>query len=109
MRNTDGKPLGSSVNAFEHLAAIYDIRVVASYPWNSPEKMQEDRLWVEEYLGVPAYDRLIFCNHVQLLYGDYFITPNPDSKFLGTSLTYGDDTFRTWEDVLTYFERLGGQ
>ena len=26
-----------------------------------------------------------------------------------SSLTYGDDTFRTWEDVLTYFERLGGQ
>lgn len=109
LRKADGKPLGSSVNAFEQLAAIYDVRVVASCPWISPEKMQADRLWVEDYLGVPAYDRLVFCNHAHLLYGDYYITPAPDPRFLGTSLTYGDDTFRTWEDVLTYFERLGGQ
>lgn len=28
---------------------------------------------------------------------------------LATLLEYGSDTFKTWEDVIEYFSRLGGQ
>ena len=28
---------------------------------------------------------------------------------MATPIAFGSDTFKTWEDVIAYFERLGGQ
>jgi hypothetical protein len=28
---------------------------------------------------------------------------------MGTLIHFGSDTFKTWEDVLLFFSRLGGQ
>ena len=43
-----------------------------------------------------------------LLYGDFFIDSNPSKSFMGTGSEYGSDEFKTWEEVLVYFKRLGG-
>ena len=45
----------------------------------------------------------------QLLYGDYFISSTEHDDFLGTSLLFGSEEFKTWEEIITFFERLGGQ
>ena len=34
---------------------------------------------------------------------------SPDKNFMGTVIDYGTDEFKTWEEVITFFERLGGQ
>jgi hypothetical protein len=28
---------------------------------------------------------------------------------MGTHLVLGSDTFKTWEDIISFFDRLGGQ
>ena len=59
-------------------------------------------------MSTPAHDRIIFTNRKGLLYGDFFIDPNPSKSFMGTGIEYGSDEFKTWEEVLVYFKRLGG-
>ena len=67
---------------------------------------------------------MVFTNQPQLLYGDYFVMKHVDASSLqpslfaarpadadmmGAVIAYGSDEFKTWEDILVYFERLGGQ
>lgn len=48
-----------------------------------------------------------------MLLGDYLIDRYPErlstDDFMGTVLHFGEEPFKTWEEVLTYFSRLGGQ
>ena len=32
-----------------------------------------------------------------------------DKGFMGTAIEYGSDEFKTFEEIITFFERLGGQ
>ena len=61
----------------------------------------------------PVWDRVEICNHKNLILADYLIDAEPElnggQDFMGTLIQFGSDTFKTWEDVLTYFSRLGGQ
>ena len=58
---------------------------------------------------IASDNHLIFTNQKNLLYGDYFIDPQPNPDFMGTTIAFGSDEFKTWEEVITFFERLGGQ
>ena len=95
------------------LAANYDVHIVASVPYNTPELCQKAVNWCESNLGVPVWNRVTVTNHKNLLLADYLIDAEPDvngaSDFMGTLIHFGSDAFKTWEDVLTYFDRLGGQ
>ena len=103
------KPLSSMHKAYELLLEHYQVYVVAPVPTNNHAYTDEVQRWVEEYLSAPAYDRVVFTNQKNLLYGDYFIDPQPDPNFMGTTIAFGSDAFKTWEEVITFFERLGGQ
>ncbi|MGX8695908.1 MAG: YqiA/YcfP family alpha/beta fold hydrolase, partial [Prevotella sp.] len=48
-------------------------------------------------------------NQRQLLYGDYLIEADETADAMATSIVFGSDTFKTWEDIIDYFDRLGGQ
>lgn len=109
LRKADGRPLGSAVHAFGHLAETYDMRIVANVSWHEPERMAEAQQWVEQWLGVAAWQKMVFTPEKRLIYGDYLLSSAPCPEFLGTTLIYGSPEFRSWEDVLTFFERLGGQ
>ena len=68
--------------------------------------------WLTEYIGVPAWRHLIVTWRRDLLYGDYLIQRGEVSKegdTMATLLEYGSDTFKTWDDIIEYFSRLGGQ
>ena len=68
--------------------------------------------WLDDYINVPAWRHTIFTPRRELLYGDYLITSPRQEKLegsLATLLEYGSDTFKTWEDIIEYFSRLGGQ
>ncbi len=55
---------------------------------------------------------MILTNRKDLLYGDYLIDrleDNGSKDFMGTRIEFGSDTFKTWDEVIEYFSRLGGQ
>lgn len=96
--------------AVEALAQSYDVRIVAGAAYNRPEAWGEPVQWCEANLGVPVWNRVTLTNHLNLLLGDYLIDGAADADdFMGTVIEYGSDTFKTWEDILDYFEKLGGQ
>ena len=65
--------------------------------------------WLTEYINVPAWHHTIFTYRRDLLYGDYLISQLKEGDTMATLLEYGSDTFKTWEDIIEYFARLGGQ
>ncbi|MCQ2133726.1 MAG: esterase [Bacteroidales bacterium] len=109
----DTDPVPVSVKAFRKLCESYDCYVLASAEYNKPEKWAEAVKWTEDHIGVHAWDKVIMANRKDLIFGDYLIDRHVDrhnvSDFMGTVIEFGSDTFKNWEDVLTFFGRLGGQ
>ncbi len=104
-----GKPLGSSQKAFRRLIERYDVHFVAPADFNDSERMKEVTAWMLEYFDAPAYNHVIFSNQKHLLAADYLIDTAPHDNFMGTVVELGSDAFKNWEDIITYFDRLGGQ
>ncbi len=112
LRADDGRAKASAQKAYRYLLENYDMYIVASAPTNDHQYAECAHRWVEEYINVPGYNRLIMTNHKNLLYGDYLIDPNKTEGadgFMGTQLQFGEDPFKTWDDTIEYFSRLGGQ
>ena len=112
LRDRYGKPLSSSQKTFRRLAESYALYVVAPAETNSADSMPLVVEWATEYIGVLAYDRVVFAEDVGLLYGDYLVAPSSlqgADRFMGTHIDFGSDTFKTWEETSEFFERLGGQ
>ena len=109
LHDTYDHPTSSMHKAYEMLLEHYNVFIVAPAPTNDHASLTRVQDWCEEYLSAPAYNHLIFANQKALLYGDYFIDPAPASDFMGTGIAYGSDEFKTWEEIIIFFERLGGQ
>ena len=100
------QPRPSAQKAFRRLIETYNVYVVAPMR-HDDRKMNSDIMeWIEEYINVPAYNHTIFCNQPELLIGDFLISQQPCESFMGTVIQHSSDTFKTWEEILTYFERL---
>lgn len=99
--------------AVETLCQKYEVHIVASVDYNSPGQCEEVFRWCEDNLGVSVWNRVEICNHKNLILADYLIDAEPEAAggqdFMGTLVHFGSDAFKTWEDVLTFFSRLGGQ
>lgn len=109
MRDSYGNATASMHKAYEMLLETYSVYVVADAPTNDHTYITAVQDWAEKFLSTPAYDRVVFTNQRQLLYGDYMVTPHPCPDFMGTTIEWGSDEFKTWEEIITFFERLGGQ
>ncbi|MBR5062147.1 MAG: esterase [Prevotella sp.] len=109
MIDSYGKPMSCFNKAYEMLIERYNVYIVASASTNNHKGLTDTQLWIEHFLSTPAHDRVIFTNQKALLYGDYFIDSAPDENFMGTNITFGSDEMKTWEEVITFFDRLGGQ
>lgn len=106
------EPLPSAVKAFKHLSLHYDTFILSSAPFTNPTAWSDKLEWVKRYLGVGAFRRLIISHHKNLSYGDYLIDDrevNGAKDFMGTFIHFGEDPFKTWDDVVVFFDRLGGQ
>ena len=103
------KPVASVQKAVRQLIETYQVYFVAPSPSAAPGSYASALAWLEEYVNVPAYDHTVFTNQRQLLYGDYLIEAEETADAMATSLPYGSDTFKTWDDIIEYFARLGGQ
>ena len=103
------KPMPSMHKAYEMLIENYDVYILAPSPTNAPEQITAQLAWVEQYLNAPAFNRVVFCNNANLLYGDYLISRHEHPNFLGSSILFGGNDPKTWDDVIVFFDRLGGQ
>lgn len=102
----------SAMKAFRFLLERYNIYIVAQAPDNDNLYIKGVHDWVKEVVNVPAYQHIVFTNRKDLLYGDYLIDPasdNGSTTFMGTRIELGDATFKTWEEIITYFDRIGVQ
>ena len=101
--------IGEAFKVFHHLSEAYDTYIICREDPNKPDLWGENVKWTGMHIGVPAWNRVLVGNHPELLLGDYLITRHGYDGFMGTVLKFGEDPFRTWADVQTFFDRLGGQ
>ena len=109
LRDSYGNATASMHKAYEMLIEHYSVYILAPSPTNNPQTVVADMAWVEQYLSAPAWGRVIFSNERQLQYGDYLIASKPQPDFMGTTIEWGSDEFKTWEEIIVFFDRLGGQ
>ena len=102
LKDSYQKPASSMMKAVRQLIEHYQVYFVGT-----DEATTEP--WLTEYIGVPAWRHAIYTWRRDLLYGDYLISKQEESDTMATLLDYGSDTFKTWEDIIEYFSRLGGQ
>lgn len=105
--------VNSAVKSFHRLCQDFNVYVLADASPNIPSEWAQILEWVERNIGVAAWNRVIIGNHKDLLMGDYLIDAHPDKfageDFLGTVIPFASEHFKTWEDVVTYFDRLQGK
>lgn len=106
LRDRYDKPMSSVAKALSMLTETYNVQFICPAPTNAPEAVAEDIRWIEDQIGVVAYNRINLTNNPALLYGDYMVTKTPQEAFLGTTLEFGSDQFKTWEELIVYFSRL---
>ena len=111
MTDAHQKPASSVQKAIRMLIEHYQVYFVAP-----ADHCADTASWLAEYINVPAWHHIIFTHRRDLLYGDYLVTKRQtasskeqEESSLATLIEYGSDTFKTWEDVMVYFEQLGGQ
>ena len=100
----NGEPVNEAVRGFRTLAQQYDVYLLCQ---------QDRQAWIDRWLDVPAWNRVILGTHKELMLGDYLIDAHSSEDgadgFLGTLIKFGEEPFRNWAQTLEFFDRLGGQ
>lgn len=112
LRDARGNQMSSAMKAFRYLFEHYAMYIVAPSPAYDSEYIAGVMRWTEDVVNVPAWQHLVFTNRKDLIYGDYLIDPSDEygaPDFMGTLIKFGSDTFKTWEEIIEFFSRLGGQ
>ena len=106
--NADGEPRSSAQKTVRTLIEHYQVLFVAAAPADVVYYAEVND-WLYDYVNVPAWEHTVFTVRRDLLYGDYFIGMEEGWSGMATHLQFGSDTFKTWDDIAIYFDRLGGQ
>ena len=119
LRDQWDKPRSSAQKTIRTLLETYQLYFVAPATTDAAD-YAATLAWLYEYINVPAYAHTVFTNRRDLLYGDYLIKRGErkeergekveeDDAGMATLIELGSDTFKTWDDIAVYFDRLGGQ
>ena len=103
-----GAPKSSLQKTVRGLIERYQVFFVAASPGDDVYFSHVNQ-WLYDYVNVPAWGHTVFTVRRDLLYGDYFIGMEVEWSGMATHIQFGSDTFKTWDDIAGYFERLGGQ
>jgi 5'(3')-deoxyribonucleotidase len=98
-------PMPGAIESFETLASHYDTYILSTAPWGNPSAWIDKVLWVQKYLGKPAYKRLILSHHKNLNDGHYLIddrTKNGVDRFRGEHIHFGTERFPDWKSVVQF-------
>lgn len=101
----DLPPMPGAVESFEKLSSNYEVYILTAPSWENPSCYTDKRLWVEKYLGKPAYKRLIISNDKSLFTGRALIDDRVKygvTKFKGEHIHFGSDKFPNWKSVLKH-------
>ncbi|MBR3471147.1 MAG: esterase [Prevotella sp.] len=109
LRNPQRQQRPSAMKAFRMLLESYNVYIVAPSPNYDADYVKDVQQWTDDIVNVPAYGHLIFTNQLELLMGDYLIGTDDVEGFMGATIRLGSETFKTWDDIIVYFSRLGGQ
>lgn len=103
------QPTASCQKAVRRLIETYQVFFVAPAETTDVESYATSTAWLEQYVNVPAWGHTVFTNQRHLLYGDYLVENTKTPGAMATTILFGSDTFKTWDDIIDYFSLLGGQ
>ena len=109
MNDSRGNAAPSLLKAYRYLMEYYSMFIVAPAPMYDADYYRHVTEWVDDVVSAPAYGRLIFTNDISQIFCDYLISREVRDDFSGTALQLGSGDFKTWEEVMEFFSRLGGQ
>jgi len=98
-------PMPGAIESFQRLANHYDTYILSTAPWENHTAWSDKLKWVKEYLGAPAYKRLILSHHKNLNAGEYLIDDrlkNGVDRFKGEHIHFGTERFPDWKSVCDY-------
>ena len=98
-------PMPGAIDSFQRLANHYDTYILSTAPWENHTAWSDKLKWVKEYLGAPAYKRLILSHHKNLNSGEYLIDDrlkNGVDRFKGEHIHFGTERFPDWKSVCDY-------
>lgn len=109
----NGEQVAAASRSVLELSRRYDLHfVLAAHP-DDWDKAMAAREWMQQYIGVPTWNRTVLTSRKDTLLGDYLIDAHPDrfrgEDYMGTIINFGSSGFKDWAEVMTYFDRLGGQ
>lgn len=112
LRDERGQQRSAAMKALRMLIEHYQVYIIAPTDDCDFANNQAVQEWCQQNVGVPAFKHLVFTRRRDLLYGDYLVsTDNSDrtTDFMGTRILLGSDEMKTWEELIVFFSRLGGQ
>ena len=101
-------PIDGAIDAYNELSSLFDTYILCTSPWENPSAWSDKLLWVKEYLGAPAYKRLILTHHKNLNQGDFLVddrTKNGVDRFAGKHIHFGSSEFPCWESIVKYLRQ----
>lgn len=100
---TDLKPIEQAIDSVNKLRVEFDVYILTRPSIMNPLCYTEKRIWIEKHFGIEFCENLILCCDKSLLKGDYLIDDNYWPDFEGIQLTFGNEEYKDWDQVLKYF------
>lgn len=109
-------PMPGAIEAVRELAALFDVYVLSTAPWDNPSAWQDKVAWVRDQFGAgpesPLYKRLILSHHKHLNRGEFLVDDRPHKngaqrfhEFGGEVIHFGPGgTHPTWPDVVAHLK-----
>lgn len=109
----NGEAVSAALKGVEFLAQRFELQFVVDGSSDGWAEMEEKRSWIEENIGVPAWDRTVLTTRKDLLLGDYMVDAHPEESsgdaFMGTGVHFGAPDFKDWDETMTFFARICGE
>lgn len=99
------EPMPGALDAFRRLSKDFDVYILSTPDWHGVNSWTEKRIWVEQYLGDPAFKRLILSHNKGLFSGRALIDDrlrNGVDQFKGEHIHFGTPRYPDWKAVLNY-------
>ena len=98
-------PVKDAIDSVQLLFRYFDLYILSTAPWKNPSAWSDKLKWVQHYLPVVGYKRLIISHRKDLNNGDYLVDDrikNGVLQFKGEHIHFGTAEFPDWESVTHY-------
>lgn len=101
------KSIEDSIESINILDKFYDIYILSTAPWSSPNAWKEKRIWVEKNLNKSFKKKLILSHNKGLFTGRALIDDriaNGVLDFTGEHIHFGQEPFENWKKIVNYLK-----